>query len=304
MSPYGGKPWLALYDADGPGRAVSAIPSDALAMFRDAVRRAAGRPALHYFDATLSYRQLDALSDGFAALLVGQGFARGDRLAIYLQNVPQFAIAVLAAWKAGGIAVPINPMNRTRELGLVLADCRPRALVCHGSLHEQVVSRLEGTAREALPPLVYTTSALDFQQRRDPRLFGAVRRVAVPGIPDLMGAIEAAQGRKPPALPGYAASDTAFLVYTSGTTGVPKGAMNTHGNVAFNAATYRDWMRLEDGVGILGVAPLFHITGIIGHLLAAFATASPLVLCYRFEPGVMLDAAEESPSARSPPLSP
>ena len=292
MTPYERKPWLALYDE---GQSHEAAPgcSDVLAMFRSAVERAADRPAIRYFDAALTYRQLDGMSDAFAALLVDGGFTRGDRLAIYLQNVPQFVVAVLAAWKAGGIAVPINPMNRTRELGLVFQDCRPRALVCHGSLYDQVVARLEGEARAATPPLRYTTSALDFQERRDPRLFAGMERISVPGVPNLLEALEAARGRTPPQAPGYAASDTAFLVYTSGTTGVPKGAMVTHGNATFNAMTYRDWMRLEDGIGILAVAPLFHITGIIGHIMAAFATAGTLTLAYRFEPGVMLDAIEE-----------
>ena len=293
MNPYDSKPWLALYDADQPPRAVRAGPCDALAMFRAAVERAAARPAIRYFDATLSWRQLDALSDSLAWLLVQGGFAHGDRLAIFLQNVPQFPIAVLAAWKAGGIAVPINPMNRARELGLVLQDCRPYALVCHGSLHAQVVLQLAGEAREATPRLVYATSALDFQQRHDERLFASVRRMPAPGVPDLLEALGAAAGRKPPPPPDYAGSDIAFLVYTSGTTGVPKAAMNTHGNVTFNASTYRDWMRLEDGIGILAIAPLFHITGIVGHLLASFATAGTLVLSYRFEPGVMLDTVQE-----------
>ncbi|HBD38878.1 MAG TPA: acyl-CoA synthetase, partial [Cupriavidus sp.] len=82
-------------------------------------------------------------------------------------------------------------------------------------------------------------------------------------------------------------------VYTSGTTGVPKGAMNTHGNVAFNAQVYRDWITLGEGEPILGVAPLFHITGLIGHIGAAFMCAAPLVLACRFEPGVMLDTLRE-----------
>ena len=291
MNPYDGKPWLALHDA--PRREAADAHGDALAMFRAAVARAGDRPAIRYFDATLTWRDLDGSSDALASLLLEAGFGQGDRLAIYLQNVPQFPIAVLAAWKAGGIAVPINPMNRARELGLLFQDCRPAALICHGSLHEQVVSRLQGADRAATPKLVYTTSALDFQQRGDPRLFGTVRRVAASGIPDLLEALAGARGRVPPARPGYAASDIAFLVYTSGTTGAPKGAMNTHGNVAFNAATYRDWMRLEDGIAILAIAPLFHITGLVGHMLAAFATAGTLVLGYRFEAGVMLDAAEE-----------
>ncbi|OYW11452.1 MAG: acyl-CoA synthetase, partial [Acidiphilium sp. 37-67-22] len=145
------------------------------------------------------------------------------------------------------------------------------------------------------PQIVLTTSALAFQTRNDKRVFAGMQRVACAGAVDFETAI-AAGGALPPT-PSYRPDDIAFLVYTSGTTGVPKGAMNTHGNVTFNAQTYRDWIGLGEGAPILGIAPLFHITGLIGHIAAAFITASPLILAYRFEPGVMLDAIEEHKAA-------
>ena len=291
MSAYDARPWLALYD---PGQPHDIVPEfgDALALFRNAVARAPDRPAILYFDGGLTYADLDAQSDAFAAALLDRGFARGERLGIYLQNVPQFIVAVLAAWKAGGIAVPLNPMNRARELGLLLADCTPSALVCHETLYRDVVS---GLAER--PPLVFTTSALDYQTRNDPRLFAGVERIDCPGAEDLLSVLRDNRGRRPPPRDGFAGSDIAFLVYTSGTTGTPKGAMNTHGNVAFNAQNFRDWMRMRSDQPLLGIAPLFHITGLIGHMAAAFITASPLVLCFRFEPGVVLDAiAEHKPT--------
>ncbi len=75
----------------------------------------------------------------------------------------------------------------------------------------------------------------------------------------------------------------AFLTYTSGTTGVPKGAMNTHGNVAFTAQVYRDWTRAGRDGPIFGIAPLFQITGLIGHAAVSLLAPAPLVLAYRFE---------------------
>ncbi len=90
-----------------------------------------------------------------------------------------------------------------------------------------------------------------------------------------------------------AADDVAFLTYTSGTTGVPKGAMNTHRNVVFTSATYRDWARFAPGGSVFGIAPLFHITGLIGHIGVSLAAPLPLVLAYRFEPNVVLDALLE-----------
>jgi long-chain acyl-CoA synthetase len=83
------------------------------------------------------------------------------------------------------------------------------------------------------------------------------------------------------------------LTYTSGTTGVPKGAMNTHATMAFNAQTYRDWLGLTASDSILGVAPPFHITGLIGHVGLALLLSCPLVLAHRFHPEVVMDAIRE-----------
>jgi long-chain acyl-CoA synthetase len=293
-SPYDTKPWLRLYP-DGVPPALEPDYPDALAMFRAAVARAPDGPAIYYFDGALSWRELDAESDALAVALCHRGIAVGDRIALYLQNVPAFFIGMIAAWKSGAIAVPINPMNREREVGLLLADATPRALICHDTLYRDVVLNLPDAQRPLVPSIVLTTSPLDRQTRNDPRLFSGMERAATPGADDLDAVIAAHRGRTPPARRARP-EDIAFLVYTSGTTGLPKGAMNTHANITYNAQVYRDWMALPDGVGVLGIAPLFHITGLVGHLLVAAITASPVTLAYRFEPGVMLDAA----AARSP----
>jgi long-chain acyl-CoA synthetase len=88
----------------------------------------------------------------------------------------------------------------------------------------------------------------------------------------------------------FGPDDVAFLTYTSGTTGVPKGAMNTHRNVVFTAQVYRDWVHAGRDGAIFGIAPLFHITGLIGHVAVSMLVPAPLVLAYRFEPQVVLDA--------------
>ena len=87
----------------------------------------------------------------------------------------------------------------------------------------------------------------------------------------------------------------AFLTYTSGTTGHPKGAMTTHRNVVFNAQTYRDWIGIGPADVILGVAPLFHITGSIGHVALSLLTGAPVVLTYRFDPAVAIETIPGRP---------
>jgi long-chain acyl-CoA synthetase len=85
-------------------------------------------------------------------------------------------------------------------------------------------------------------------------------------------------------------ADPAALVCTSGTTGIPKAAVVTHGGMAFNSHTYREWLGLREDDVILGVAPSFHITGLVGHVGAAVASGCALVLTDRFNPGVVLAA--------------
>ena len=115
------RPWLALYD-EGVPLEMKPNATTIVAGFRAAVRSDPAHTVLRYFDAAMSLGELDVASDGLAAALQDGGFKHGDRLAVYLQNVPQFVIASLAAWKLGGIVVTVNPMYQSRELHEVLAD--------------------------------------------------------------------------------------------------------------------------------------------------------------------------------------
>ena len=285
---YAQRPWLARYREDYPTDLTPEYPS-MLALFEASLARAPQTEIARYFDGVLTLAELDELSDAFAVALTDRGFAPGDRLATYLQNIPQAVVAVIGTWKAGGIVVSINPMSRQRELTTLLTDCEATAIVSQEDLWEQV-------AAEVVPDtsvrIAWTTSPLEFQTRQDERLFKGMERTRPAGTEDLSEVLAATRGREPAAVE-LGPDDVAFLGYTSGTTGPPKGAMNTHRNVVFNAQTYRDWIQLTPQDSILGVAPLFHITGVVGHLAIALLLPAPLVLAYRFDPAVMLDAIRE-----------
>jgi long-chain acyl-CoA synthetase len=285
---YDERPWLARYD-DGQPADIEAPYENALDMFAAAVRRAPDAPLIRYFDGVLTTSEVNGLSDAFAVGLLAAGFTEGERVALYLQNVPQFVIALVGTWKAGGIAVNVNPMNRARELTLLLRDSGASVLVCLESLYRDVARDVVGDTdvRQVL-----TTSELEFQTRHDPRLFADVHRIPCEDTTDLGGLLAAHRDATPPPVAPQP-EDTAVLTYTSGTTGPPKGAMNTHRNIVFNAEAYRRWCGIGPGDVIFGVAPLFHITGLIAGVALSLLVPAPLVLCHRFEPSVAIDVIRE-----------
>ncbi|MEU7631214.1 AMP-binding protein [Nocardia sp. NPDC049220] len=287
---YADRRWLALYRAGQP-RDIEPESANLLDMFADAVRRAPDQDAIRYFDGAMSVADLDAASDALAATLQEFGFAAGDRLALFSQNNPAFVIGMLATWKAGGIAVSANPMYKARELGHVLRDSGARALICLDELHGTVRTVLADGDAEV--DIVVCCSGRDFQTRDDERVFGTGARPTIEGKHDLVTLLEEHAGRRPLAVPPARPQDTAFLVYTSGTTGDPKGARLTHANFVFNARSYREWMQLGPEDAILAIAPLFHITGLVGHGILSLLIPAPLVLGHRFHPAVMVDAIRE-----------
>jgi len=284
MGLYDAKPWLDSYD-DRMKTAEPVTPTTLPETFRRTVTRVPDTTAIAYFDARLNYRELDELSDGVARYLAAAGFARGDRLAIVLQNIPQFVIALVAAWKAGGIVVPVNPMYRDRELAHILSDAGVKALVCSQTGWNRYIGAL---VPDSPVEVALTTSELEFQTRDDERVLGAISREETPGAHDFLEA--AATGGPPPPEPGFALEDVALISYTSGTSGTPKGATNTHGNLGTNAAALSQFGALGEGATLYGLAPLFHITGMVCEIASAIDIAGTLAITYRFEPGVVLDA--------------
>ncbi len=301
-SPYAARPWRGLLS---PAQlAPVAPPPTVLHAFRAAVARAPERTALAYFDGRIGYAEADAYSDSVAGHLAARGVRHGDRVAVMLQNTPHFVLAVLGAWKAGAVVVPLNPMYKSGEVGHALHDSGAAALVCDGRAW---TAYLRESVRGTAVRTVLTASDRDVQTRNDPRVFGPAPDPAGPSIPHQpTGPADAAAGppgphtadlltvaraRRPaPDGPGLTAADTALISYTSGTSGTPKGAMNPHGALTYNAVRQVTSHPIAEGAGYFALAPLFHITGMVCELTACFVNAGTLVLAHRFDAGAVLDA--------------
>lgn len=273
------RPWSMLHGS------VTSAPdrpdATALDLFRSARPEA---PALFYFDAVLSYGDIDDLSNRLAGRLsTASNIRPGDRVAIILQNCPSFVIATVAAWKLGAIVVGLNPMYRKAELEKLFADCTPRAIICHHDQWPVVVEAARGLLE---PDRVLWASGREFQHRNDNRVLPPDAQA--PALQALSQAFAAPSQPLPDA--GTRADDVGLLLYTSGTTGVPKGAMLTHRSLVHNARLGAAQFELQARSRIFGVAPLFHVTGFELQVLSAFAASAAQILTYRFQPAVVLDA--------------
>jgi long-chain acyl-CoA synthetase len=272
------KPWTTLY---GPAAsAPNAGETTALDLFRVA---RADAPAAFYFDAELTYADVDRLSDRLAAWFCAKGVVRGDRVAVILQNTPQFLIATVAVWKLAAIVVSLNPMYRKPELERLFADCEPRAIVCHDDQWATAVAAADGLVG---PSRALWTSGREFQSRDDARVLPLA--VDAPAGAALARVLQEPADAPPPA--PLAADDVGLLLYTSGTTGVAKGVMLTHRNLVNNALVCKKHFGLGAHSRIFGVAPFFHVTGFEIQLVAGFAAGAAQVLTYRFHSAVVLEA--------------
>jgi len=289
LSIYEQRPWLKNYPEWVPYD-LEIGNATAVGDFIKSADQKPDSPAVHYFDHSISYGEIDRLSDSFAAALQNLGVAKGDRIIVVLQNVPQFLISIYAAWKIGAIIVPLNPMYKENELSFFCENSKAKIFITL----EEIADQLDISFFDR-PPIekVITTSSLDFlpKQNSRPKLLKDAQKKPVPGCLDMVELIDRYPGAQI-TVAEISAEDIAYLTYTSGTTGSPKGAMNTHGNIAFNARVYQAMQRIDDSDVVLGVAPLFHVTGEVAHLATAAMAGIPVVLYYRFDPAETLRLIE------------
>ena len=288
-SVYEKRPWLRNYPKWVP-HDLETTPDTALNDFVKSVAKKPEAPAVFYFDHVLSYGELDRYSNSLSVAFQDLGVTRGDRIILVLQNVPQVLIATYAAWKLGAIVVPLNPMYKEKELAYFCQDSGARIFV---TLEEVACGLNLSFLKDTSVKKVITSCALDLLPKgvEIPKMLGGMKKERVPGTLDMLDLCERYRERSME-IPSLMPEDVAYLTYTSGTTGPPKGAMNTHGNIAFNARVYQAMQKIDEKDVVLGVAPLFHVTGEVAHLAIAALAGLPVVLSYRFDPGETLRLIE------------
>ncbi len=280
-SPVPDRPWTRHYDPGVP--ASLAYPEVTLTALLDAAADAhPNATATIFFGRRRSYRSLRASVDRFAAGLQEAGVRPGDRVALMLPNCPQFLIAFFGTLRAGGIAVPCNPVYTAPEIQRQLADSGAETLVVLSRIYPVAKAARVGTAvrdvivtniKEEMPLALRVAFTLTKER-------SGGHRVAFRGDPGAKAFKNVLRRRARPDAVPTAPADVAVLQYTGGTTGVPKGAMLSHRALVANALQSRAWFtNLRDGQdAIMAVMPLFHVYGLTVVMNLAVQSAAALIL--------------------------
>ncbi|MDI5975047.1 AMP-binding protein [Amycolatopsis magusensis] len=228
------------------------------------------KPALRYLGDTTTWAQLSRRSRQLAAALAGRGVTEGDRVALLTLNHPWFVESVFAANSLGAMAVPLSFRLAPLELDYILADCTPSAVVVDARL---------------LPLLKAAPAAASI---------GTVIVIGEPEAADQLAYEEFLAVHEPIELPDVSEESIALIMYTSGTTGRPKGVLLSHRNLQLQALTCIRAMKMSDDsdVGFL-TAPFFHIAG-LGSIVANILIGGTVVIhpLGAFDPKAVLDAYE------------
>jgi len=253
-----------------------------------AAQRYPHKPATLYCGAVKSYRELHDEALALAGWLQAQGVGAGDRVALFMQNCPQFLVAFYAVNRANAVVVPVNPMNRAEEFGHYITDPQTKLVICSADLVDVVAA-----ANAALPP-----------ERRLPAMLVTRYADALPAggpaadMPEAMRqwlmadpALPAGVERWPQALaaglqpgPHQAKSDDlALLPYTSGTTGLPKGCMHSNRTLMANTCGGGQWGYASAEAICLAVVPMFHITGLLYGVLGPVFLGMSIVIMPRWD---------------------
>lgn len=287
------RPWLKFYEPGVP----ASIPYPDIPLHQnlaDAARDYPQNPATIFFDATLTYQELDALANRFAAGLQRLGVKKGDRVALYLPNCPQFIIAYYGALRTGAIVVPCNPLYVARELEYQLNDSGSETIVALSKLYPVVKAIRDRTPlkriivasiKEYFPPILRLLFTL-FREKKEGHAVDISKDADTFWFQDFL--------RSAPASPDpvqVEPQDSACLLYTGGTTGVPKAAELSHRNLVANALQCAVWCSGRRGQErFLAALPLFHSYGMTTCMNAGIQMASPIILLPQFKLKDVLDA--------------
>jgi long-chain acyl-CoA synthetase len=244
-------------------------------MLRESANAHPDKPLVHINDLTFSYAQVDEISGRIASSLLGLGLEQGDKVAVQLPNLPQFLFTYFGILKAGLVMVPLNPLLRAPEVTYHLQDSDAKLLVTFEMFADEAWKGAQAVESGAVTTYVVNMPGNDARpdgtKHYDELYFADDTRDITP----------------------LGADTTAVLLYTSGTTGHPKGAELTHFQLFMNCTVAGELFQFrEDDIGV-AVLPLFHVFGLSSVLNVSVRYGGTIVLIPRFELEPVIDAIEK-----------
>lgn len=255
-------------------------------------RQTPDRTAYLWYGQPITWAQLDAASDAFAARLQALGVRKGEPVALFMNNCPQYVMAHYGIQKIGAIVCPCGPLNKEHELAYQLTDLQARVIVAADGLLPIVDKVRPQTVLQHVFVVRYGDLLPAVPSIDLPAELLTLQAAAAPlpaGCEDFLAVARAGGTPTPVAID---MDDVALMTYTSGTTGLPKGAMLTYDNARFKTAAAVASNDATEGDVLLAVAPLYHIAGMLMGVNIPILTGATTVLMYRFDPMGVAQALE------------
>lgn len=259
-------------------------------VLRAQARAQPDRTAVIWYGAEITWSDLDRASDAFAARLQALGVKKGDPVVLFMGNCPQYMMAHYGIQKIGAIVCPASSLFKEHELGYQVGDLKARVIVAASELLP-VVDKVRAGSSLAHVFVVHDADLLPPQPVIDlpAELIAARERIVPTGCEDFLAVTRS--GAKPTHVK-VTLDDVALMTYTSGTTGLPKGAMLTYGNALYKSECTAFASDLQRDSVALSIAPLYHIAGMLMGVDTPILKGATQVLMYRFDPKAVLQAID------------
>jgi len=281
------KVWLNAWPDDLP-KQLELIAKPLHEFLRESAKRHPEKAAVNYYGNQISFQQVDDLSDRLAAALSDMGLKKGDRVSLFLENCPQFVIAYYGVLKAGGVVVAANPMFKEDELKYELQDAGATIIVALDHLYP-MIRNIQGYTSLSH---VIVTSYWDYLPDNPALPIHPSMEAPKEVFPQTHEFLELMDkyNPDPPHVEVGMREDLALLQYTSGTTGLPKGAMITHYSLLHNTVGSAVWNNIAEDDIHLSVLPFFHVTGMMHSMNMPIYTGTTNVMLSRFDTSTAMKA--------------
>ena len=286
------KDWPTPNWPEGVSREISDYDKPLFTILDETARDYPDKTYTIFSDAAKTYAQVKETADRIANFLASRGIRKGDRVAIFLPNLPHYPAIFFGILKAGAVCVTCNPMYTAHELNYQLKDAGAKAVFCmdHPQFYPTTCEAIEGTDVETVV-ICNVKAYLPFLKGFLGGLLGKIPKADSHQSGHLFfDEVVAAANPEPPAVDIDPSKDLALIIYTGGTTGVPKGAALTHSNFMYDLKATLEWIRVVQEPGgkpekmrgggvhvFLGVLPWYHSFGMTNCMLLGCVLAAKLI---------------------------